>query len=253
MKKIDYLTRFLIPCYKPTTTHSHSTTTITVPRLPTTKKRLSTSLRNDIPEETKDHNQEHQEEEEEVYPRTSVTAESVKSYFSIAPPRISRTMVVGTLFGHRRGHVCFCIQHDRLNYKPSVFLEFIIPTCVLVKEMQCGLVRIALECTRSDLSSCPLNLIPIWDLFINGRKFGFATRRKTSSKDRMVLKSLQSMTVGAGVIPMASSEEEEYGELIYMRANYERVIGSSDSESFYLINPDSGSGQEFSVFLMRSC
>ncbi|KAF5189649.1 Mizu-kussei [Thalictrum thalictroides] len=236
MKKIESLRRFLLPCITPTTISS-TTTTIT------TKKRLSTSLRDDIPEE-QNHNREEDEEED-----STTTEESVNSYPFYVAPRSSKSMVIGTLFGHRKGHVCFCIQHDRLNCKPSLFLEFSIPTYLLVKEMQCGLVRIALECTRTDLSYCPLHSIPIWGMCINGRKVGFASRRKTSDKDRLVLKTMQSTTVGAGVIPMVCGEE---GELIYMRANYERVIGNANSESFYLINPDGGMGQEFSVFLMRS-
>ncbi|PIA54571.1 hypothetical protein AQUCO_00900854v1 [Aquilegia coerulea] len=242
MKKIDSLRRFLLPCITPTTI---PTTTTTI----TTKKRLSTSLRDDIPEE-QDHNREEEEEEDSTTTTTTTTEESVNSYPSYVAPRSSKSMVIGTLYGHRKGHVCFCIQHDRLNCKPSLFLEFSIPTYLLVKEMQCGLVRIALECTRTDLSSCPLHSIPIWVMCINGRKVGFASRRKTSDKDRLILKTMQSTTVGAGVIPMVNVGEE--GELIYMRANYERVIGSANSESFYLINPDGGMGQEFSVFLMRS-
>ena len=41
-------------------------------------------------------------------------------------------------------------------------------------------------------------------------------------------------------------------ELLYMRAHYEHVVGSADSESFHLINPDESPGQELSVFLLRS-
>lgn len=41
-------------------------------------------------------------------------------------------------------------------------------------------------------------------------------------------------------------------EVMYMRANYEHVVGSADSESFHLINPDESPGQELSIFLLRS-
>lgn len=41
-------------------------------------------------------------------------------------------------------------------------------------------------------------------------------------------------------------------EIMYMRANYEHVIGNSDYESFHLVNPDECAGQELSVYLMRS-
>ncbi|KAF8397386.1 hypothetical protein HHK36_016299 [Tetracentron sinense] len=199
--------------------------------------RLSTSLRDDIQS-----NQENQEE-------STTSEESVNN--DHVPPRSSKSMVTGTIFGHRRGHVWFCIQHDRLNTKPTLLLEFSIPIYLLVKEMQCGLVRIALECNRADMSEFPLHSIPIWTVHCNGRKVGYAARRKATDKDRLMLKTMQSMTVGAGVIPAELSSEGD-GELMYMRANYERVAGSFDSESFHLINLDECPGQEFSVFLLRS-
>ncbi|KAK8632297.1 hypothetical protein V6N13_072691 [Hibiscus sabdariffa] len=116
--------------------------------------------------------------------------------------------------------------------------------------MSSGTVRIALECHRSELASCPLHSVPIWTMHCNGRKLGFATKRKASHHNRLMLKTMQSTTVGAGMIPagFGSSDSEE---IMYMRANYEHVIGNSDYESFHLVNPDECSGQELSVFLMR--
>jgi uncharacterized protein (TIGR01570 family) len=46
---------------------------------------------------------------------------------------------------------------------------------------------------------------------------------------------------------------------MYMRARFERVVGSRDSEAFYMMNPDSGGGSnnnggggpELSVYLLR--
>ncbi|KAF6160994.1 hypothetical protein GIB67_007635 [Kingdonia uniflora] len=89
---------------------------------------------------------------------------------------------------------------------------------------------------------------------INGRKVGFAAKRKRNDKDRLILKTMQSTTVGAGVIPAELTREfdEGEGELIYMRANYERVVASGDSESYHLINTDACPDQELSIFLMRS-
>lgn len=69
-----------------------------------------------------------------------------------------------------------------------------------------------------------------------------------------MLKTMQSTTVGAGVMPsgfgLGSGSGSE--EVMYMRANYEHVVGSADSESFHLINPDEFPGQELSIFLLRS-
>ncbi|KAJ8899709.1 hypothetical protein K2173_019408 [Erythroxylum novogranatense] len=240
MTKVDALRRFLLPCFFPT---SNTTTVSAV----APKKRLSTSLRDDLSDqELKDQDQDSNSTESS----TTTTANLVAATNS-NPPRPSKTMVIGTIFGTRRGHVWFCIQHDRLSTKPLLLLELAIPTQQLVKEMQCGLVRLALECDRSELGSCSLRSVPVWTMHCNGKRVGFAWRRKASDQNRLMLKTMQSMTICAGVIPagLGSSETEE---IMYMRANYEHVVGSADSESFHLINPDVCSGQELSVFLMRS-
>jgi len=153
--------------------------------------------------------------------------------------------------------VWFCVQHDRLSVKPILLLELSIATSQLVHEMGSGLVRVALECpTRPELKSCLLRSVPVWTMFCNGRKLGFAVRRSANEETRMMLKRLESMTVGAGVLPSGSglggSDESDTDEVMYMRANYEHVVGSSDSESFHLINPDANSAQELSIFLLRT-
>ncbi|XP_062096851.1 protein MIZU-KUSSEI 1 [Humulus lupulus] len=238
MTKIDALRRYLLPCFCPAaaaTTVAHTTHT--------TKKRLSTSLRDDLPEN--DNSQSPNDDDQDSRSPSPAAAATA------AQPRPSKSMVIGTIFGHRRGHVWFCIQHDRLSFKPFLLLEFPILTHQLVNEMRFGLVRIALEGDRSDLGHCPLRSVPVWTMYCNGRKLGFAARRKASDRVRLMLKTMQSTTVGAGVMPsgFGSSDSEE---IMYMRANYEHVVGNADSESFHLINPDECPGQELSVFLLRS-
>ncbi|KAI8556708.1 hypothetical protein RHMOL_Rhmol05G0274900 [Rhododendron molle] len=244
------LRRFLLPCFTTSTTTTSSSSSTTTP----VKKRLSTSLRDDIedlPRKTQENIDQTQSEDDENDGAYSPSA-------AAAPPRASKTMVIGTIFGHRRGHVWFCVQHDRLSTRPALLLELPIPTHLLVKEMRCGLVRIALETlTRagSELVSCPLRSVPVWTMLCNGRKLGFAGRRKATESTRLMLKTMQSITVGAGVLPAGfgfGSGSEADGELMYMRANYECVVGGPDSESFHLINPDECPGQELSIFLMRS-
>ncbi|KAI3474413.1 hypothetical protein Pfo_029274 [Paulownia fortunei] len=251
MTKIDALRRFLLPCL-------HNTRTSPSPPPTTTaKKRLSTSLRDDL-DDNKKHltNLGNPQDNQE----SSSSSSSPTTPIPYAPPRSSRTMVIGTIFGHRRGgHVWFCVQQDRLSTKPSLLLELSIPTTTLIQEMQCGLVRIALEfnagdSAESELSHCPLHSVPLWTLFCNGRKLGFAVRRKATQQNRFMLKTMQNITVGAGVIPCGFGSGSGSGseEIMYMRANYECVVGSADSESFHLINLDEGPGQELSVFLLRS-
>lgn len=253
MPKIDALRRFLIPCFNSTPT---SPAPPPAPLTISTKKRLSTSLRDDL-DDPKQEKKSEEEDQEDSYPTTPIssttTAASAGGASLSAPPRSSRTMVIGTIFGQRRGgHVWFCVQHDRLNTKPSLLLELSIPTTTLIQEMRCGLVRIALESSDSELNRCPLHSIPMWTLFCNGRKIGFAVRRRATQQTRIMLKTMQSMTVGAGVIPSGLVSGTESEEVMYMRANYECIIGGADSESFHLINPDEGPGQEFSIFLLRS-
>ncbi|KAJ4967122.1 hypothetical protein NE237_018971 [Protea cynaroides] len=177
--------------------------------------------------------------------------------------------VTGTFFGYRKGRVSFCLQDDSRS-SPLLLLEFAVPTAYLAREMQYGLLRIALECDRRrySLSSstinastdnksnyhsscyCSLLNVPVWSMYCNGRKVGFAVRRQMTESDASVLKLMQSVSVGAGVLPMESKSEE--GDLMYLRASFERVIGSPDSESFHMINPVGSSGQELSIFLLRS-
>ncbi|KAL8039308.1 hypothetical protein ABFX02_10G027400 [Erythranthe guttata] len=260
MTKANALRRFLLPCFG-----HHTRTSPTPPPAAATKKRMSTSLRDDLddlpnPDNPHQDSQEFSPPSSPSTPTTTTTTTTAAAAASYAPPRPSRTMVIGTIFGHRRcGHVWFCIQQDRLTTKPTLLIEFSISTSTLIQEMQCGLVRIALEFNAaespdSELSRCPLHSVPLWTLFCNGRKIGFAVRRKATHQNRLMLKAMQNITVGAGVLPCGFGSEPGSGseEIMYMRANYEFIVGNADSESFHLINPGEGPGQELSVFLIRS-
>ncbi|KAJ9673198.1 hypothetical protein PVL29_023041 [Vitis rotundifolia] len=159
--------------------------------------------------------------------------------------------VTGTFFGYRKGRVSFCLQDDTRS-TPLLLLEFAVPTAYLAREMQYGLLRLALECDRQKQASncCSLFNIPVWSMYCNGRKVGFAVRRQMTVSDVNVLKLMQSVSVGAGVLPVAPKSDD--GDLLYLRASFERVIGSPDSEAFHMINPVGSSGQELSIFLLRS-
>ncbi|KAL3845937.1 hypothetical protein ACJIZ3_003340 [Penstemon smallii] len=165
--------------------------------------------------------------------------------------------VTATFFGHRKGRVSFCIQDD-IKRAPLLLLDFAVPTSYLAREMQYGLLRITLESDRrrqklegAGDGGCSLYDVPVWCMYCNGRKVGFAIRRVTTRADVDVLKVMRAVSVGAGVIP-AVAEEEDDGELMYLRARFDRVVGSVDSESFHMINPVGSSGQELSVFFLRT-
>ncbi|KAF3503964.1 hypothetical protein F2Q69_00039936 [Brassica cretica] len=173
--------------------------------------------------------------------------------------------VVGTLFGSRRGHVHFSVQKDPTS-PPAFLIELATPISGLVKEMASGLVRIALECDKAkeeakeDGDRRPRRLVeePVWRTYCNGKKCGFAARRECGEKEKKVLKALEMVSMGAGVLP----ETEETsggggggggggGEIMYMRAKFERIVGSRDSEAFYMMNPDSNGAPELSIYLLR--
>ncbi|MFS7907047.1 putative protein MIZU-KUSSEI 1-like, plant [Helianthus anomalus] len=71
---------------------------------------------------------------------------------------------------------------------------------------------------------------------------------------------MQSVSAGAGVLPPENDHSSD--GIMYLRASFWRIIGSPNSESFHMINPQNdgrspnsnshNSGQELSIFLLRS-
>ncbi|XP_057447940.1 protein MIZU-KUSSEI 1 [Lotus japonicus] len=171
------------------------------------------------------------------------------------------TRVVGTLFGYRRGHVHFAFQEDP-KLSPAFLIELATPTSVLVREMASGLVRIALECEKKpgtgtgSKKGVKLLEEPLWRTYCNGRKCGYANRRECGPEEWKILKAVEPISMGAGVLPVpengnGAGGSESEGEIMYMRARYERVVGSKDSEAFYMMNPDGSGGPELSIYLLR--
>ncbi|OVA05055.1 Protein of unknown function DUF617 [Macleaya cordata] len=157
--------------------------------------------------------------------------------------------VVGTLFGYRRGHVSLAFQEDPKSY-PAFLIELATPTSGLIREMASGLVRIALECDKKiDKKGLRLLEEPLWRTYCNGKKCGFAMTFDCGPDEWKVLKAVEPISIGAGVLPGNGDGSE--GELMYMRAKFERVVGSKDSEAFYMMNPDGSGGPELSIYLIR--
>ncbi|GMI67359.1 hypothetical protein like AT5G23100 [Hibiscus trionum] len=191
----------------------------------------------------------------------SVVSEFRKSR-SVLPLGLG-SRVVGTLFGYRRGHVRFALQKEPSS-PPAFLVELATPISGLVREMASGLVRIALECDKikedarnkakgsgsGSTSSSTVRLLDetVWRTYCNGKKCGFATRRECGANEWKILKAVEPISMGAGVLP---ATEPEDGELMYMRAKFERIVGSRDSEAFYMMNPDSNGAPELSVYLLR--
>ncbi|CBI35074.3 unnamed protein product, partial [Vitis vinifera] len=64
-------------------------------------------------------------------------------------------------------------------------------------------------------------------------------------------KLLQELGLGLVRIALECEKHLPDGELTYMRAHFQRVIGSKDSETYYMMNPDSNTGPELSIFFVR--
>uniref|UniRef100_A0A7N0ZSE0 Protein MIZU-KUSSEI 1 n=1 Tax=Kalanchoe fedtschenkoi TaxID=63787 RepID=A0A7N0ZSE0_KALFE len=166
------------------------------------------------------------------------------------------TRLTGTLFGHRKGRISLAIQENP-KCLPMVLIELGIQTGKLLQDMGMGMVRIAMECEKQQQqqSSSTKKLMeePVWSLFCNGRKTGYGVKREATEEDLSVMQVLCAVSMGAGVLPASEddSEESAEGEMTYMRAYFERVVGSKDSETYYMMNPDGNSGPELSIFFVR--
>ncbi|KAK4376509.1 hypothetical protein RND71_002805 [Anisodus tanguticus] len=184
------------------------------------------------------------------------TVSKLRSAFTFGKSRTNfssglGTKVVGTLFGYRRGHVHFAFQEDP-KLGPAFFVEMATPTSHLVREMASGLVRIALESDkRTGKKAVKLLEEPIWRTYCNGRKCGYAMKRECGPDEWKILNSIGPVSMGAGVLPSDGDGIGSEGELMYMRAKFERVVGSKDSEAFYMMNPDGHGGPELSLYLLR--
>ncbi|XWS44990.1 hypothetical protein CRYUN_Cryun15aG0097100 [Craigia yunnanensis] len=180
-----------------------------------------------------------------------INQDYLPSYYP-RPVYTSSSVITGTIFGYRRGKVSFCIQANSKSTNPILLLEFAVPTAVLAREMQSGTLRIALDCTSSgnNGNSDSVLSMPVWTMYCNGRKVGYAVKRRPSKADMDALRLMSSVVVGAGMI--SGKELDHDNELMYLRANFERIRGSSDSESFHLIDPEGNVGQELSIFFLRS-
>ncbi|MCD7470136.1 hypothetical protein HAX54_009724, partial [Datura stramonium] len=158
----------------------------------------------------------------------------------------SITIITGTIFGSRKGKVNFCIQSNPKSVNPVLLLELAVSTSSLAREMQKGIVKIALESTINDYtsssSSSSLLSMPIWRMYCNGKKVGFAVKRKPTKVDLQVLRQMESIIVGAGIIhgknEVTKRRYDNDDDIMYLRGKFERTHGSNDSESFHLVDPE---------------
>ncbi|KAL2343096.1 hypothetical protein Fmac_004381 [Flemingia macrophylla] len=198
-----------------------------------------------------------EEEDQDVTPNQRL--QNPSKYHS--PPLTNSTTITGTIFGYRRGKVSFCIQANANSTNPILLLELAVPTTILAKEMREGSLRIALESNGGDHNDNNNNnnkntnrllSTPLWTMYCNGRKVGYAVKRRPSNTDFEALRLMRSVVVGTGVMNCKDFVHKEDDQLMYLRANFQRVRGSANSESFHLIDPEGDIDQELSIFFFRS-
>lgn len=124
-------------------------------------------------------------------------------------------------------------------------------THVLQKEMSLGMVRIAMECDKRSPERVELLEEPVWMMYSNGKKIGYGVKREAREEDLNVMEVLNAVSMGAGVLPGRSEVEGPDREVAYMRAHFDRVVGSRDSETLYMLSPDGNNGPELSIFFVR--
>ncbi|KAL2538054.1 hypothetical protein Fot_19445 [Forsythia ovata] len=167
-------------------------------------------------------------------------------------PLLTDSATTGTLFGYRKGRIILAIQEDP-HRMPIFVIELPIVTTAFQKEMASDILRIVLETETKTHKKKVLEEF-VWAVYCNGRKIGYSIRRKNMTDDELhVMQLLRGVSMGAGVLPSPCEKEKITGdgELTYMRVRFDRIVGSKDSESFYMINPDGALGQELSIFFVR--
>ncbi|KAK7350840.1 hypothetical protein VNO77_09834 [Canavalia gladiata] len=160
--------------------------------------------------------------------------------------------ISGTLFGYHKGRVSLSVQENP-RCLPSLVVELSMQTNMLQKELSGGMVRIALECEkRPDKDKTKMINEPLWTMYCNGKKSGYGVRREATDEDLYVMELLKAVSMGAGVLPLRSDVDDvDGGELAYMRATFDHVVGSKDSETLYMLSPEGNTGPDLTIFFVR--
>ncbi|XP_051220481.1 protein MIZU-KUSSEI 1 [Lolium perenne] len=174
------------------------------------------------------------------------------------------TRTTGTLYGRRRSRITIAF-HDSPGSPPVLLLEMCVPTAKFIQDVSAaGMVRVTLECDKKQQqqqyqnageAALPLRRLldePTWAAEVNGESVGYASRREPTEEDERVMRLLHATSMGAGVLPDDMADPAN-GELTYMRAHFDRVVGSKDSETYYMHNLEgTATGPELTIFFVRN-
>ncbi|XP_004971559.1 protein MIZU-KUSSEI 1 [Setaria italica] len=161
---------------------------------------------------------------------------AVRSHFHGA------THATGTLYGYRRARITVAF-HESPGSPPCLLLDIAVPTAKFIQDV-----------SAAGMAAPPRRLLdePVWAAEVNGESVGYASRREMAERDERVMQMLHATSMGAGVLPADMSHPSD-GELTYMRAHFDRVVGSKDAETYYMHNPEGGAaGPELTIFFIRT-
>ncbi|KAI3437419.1 SCP domain-containing protein [Psidium guajava] len=170
--------------------------------------------------------------------------------FSLYSPPATVAAVTGTIIcPTNNGRIKIAMQ-NHAETTPFMTLELPLHTSHFAALVRGETDRIVFTCPDEldGGSRHPLLSAPVWAMLCNGRKMGFAVRRAGSHEDALLLEMIRSVTAGAGLLP----DKAGFGEHKYLRGQFVRTVGSSDSEAYHLVDPSGCFGQELSLFFLRN-
>lgn len=176
----------------------------------------------------------------------------------LLPDSTTTSTVTGTILCPQHDKVRLCLQADPSS-PPILLLDLPITTPDFAAAIHGGGCRVAFECCGGERAEKPLlEGTEAWAVFLNGRRAGFASRRRVAGREARLLGAMGTVSAGAGVLPAvaevgvgAMASPAGMGRCKYLRGSFERVVGSADSESYHLVDPDGCLGQELSLFFLR--
>lgn len=179
--------------------------------------------------------------------------------------------VTGTVICHEHEKVKLFLQLDP-SAPPHLFLEIPLTATDFAAGIRGGGWRIVFECRSSgdpEADKPLLEAADVWEVFLNGRRAGFAARPQMTKRDARLLEATRTVSAGAGILPpdtaappppppppenptpSPSPPPEETRGCKYLRGSFDRVVGSPDSESYHLVDPDGDLRQVLSLFFYR--
>ncbi|MFQ6634219.1 hypothetical protein Gotur_010827 [Gossypium turneri] len=153
------------------------------------------------------------------------------------------TLVTGTIIcpiGDKK--VKLCLKENNKTEEPSVFVELPLSTSEFTSSIDSSVLRIVLDPVPDS------GITQRWQTYCNGQKVGFARRLVVGKEEKWVLETMQMVSSGAGFLLQKGSDG---GSLKYLRGQFERIVGSDDSEAYHLVDPSYWFGQDLSVFFLQ--